>query len=328
MKRLNCEEFVRFGLTMGSVALVAVSMSAAQSTTAKPLVKPAPAVAKTTKPAPIAVAAKPAPVAATATKPTPVAATARPAAVKTSSQTAGTLVTPAASRGAMTPTTAGQTVTSTTTSPAPSNFLTNQGVSNPTQQYAGSPQSAGSRSALSTQGLGTFLWGDATLTVYSCYRTGTRVLCDFDFIKQNNSQVNAPWVWGGVNLVDDGGKLTRIHNAYFMGQDGSQFQTGYVSMNPVRMIMEYDDVAPNFNSVALVYGANRIQGVPIVGVDPSQPAGTIPGRGAASTQAAASGAASPIDGASNAVNNATNTVNTTKQKSKSLWDSLKSATSK
>jgi hypothetical protein len=309
MNRLNCEPLVaRYILGTVLVAVVAVSMATAQ--TAPPATKP---VVKPVAPArPVVVA--------------------RPAAVKT---TAG-VVTPAAARTAM-PTAPAQPATSTS-SPAPSNFLTNPGVSNPAQQYVGgapaqqyggTSQATGSRSAVGTQGLGTFLWSDATLTVYACYRTVTRVLCDFDLSKQNNTQVNAPWVYGGVNMVDDGGKITGIHTAFFMGQDGSQFPTAYVTTTAVRMLMEYDNVGQNYTSVALVFGANRIQGVPIVTVDPSQPAGSVPVRGAASTSApgaAAATAVSPIDGATNAVNNASNTVNTTKQKSKSLWDSLKSAT--
>jgi len=323
MMRWNCEELVsRLALATGSVALVAVSMAAAQTTTTtKPVVKPAPAVVKTTA-KPVGTTAVAKPVATTAPA-------AKPAAMKSATPTASSVVTPASSQTPMP--IAGQTVTSpSTTSTAPSNFLTNPNVSNTAQQYTGGSQTGGARSAVATQGYGTFLWGDATLTVYGCFRTGYRVLCDFDITKQNNAQLNAPWVYGGVNLVDDGGKVTNIHTAFFMGQDGSQFPTAYVSTNPVRMLMEYDNVGANYTSVALVYGPNRIQGVPITPVDPNLPAGAVPGRGAGTTaSASAPGSATgstPIDGASNAVNNATNTINTTKQKSKSLWDSLKSAT--
>ena len=78
MNRLKCEELARYALAAGSIALVAFSMAAAQSTpTTKPVVKPAPVPAKTTKAAPVPVAAKAAPV--------PVAA--KPAAVKTTAQT-------------------------------------------------------------------------------------------------------------------------------------------------------------------------------------------------------------------------------------------------
>jgi hypothetical protein len=320
MNRLNlAERVVRYALATGTIALVAFSMASAQSTptTTKP-VKPSPVPAKAAKPAPAPVAAK-------------------PAAMKTTVQTPASVVTPAASRTALPATTTGQTVSPTTTSVAPSNFLTTQGVSNPTQQYAGASQAGtsqagGSRAPVAVQGLGTFLYGDMTLTVYGCYRSGTRVLCDFDYTKQNSQQLNAPWPFQAVTIVDDGGMVTGIHNAFFMGTDGTQFQTAFVSTTPVRMLMEYDNVNQNYSSVALVYGTNRIQGVPITQADPSQPAGTIPGRGAAATQtsgaatAAPGTAGSPIDGATNAVNNASNTVNTTKQKSKSLWDSLKSAT--
>jgi hypothetical protein len=294
MNRLDLtERLTRYTFAAGSIALVAVSMAAAQSTNntiKKPVVPAKPAVVKATAP------------------------------------TAASAIKSASSQTAM-PVTNTQATSSSSPMSAPTNYMTGQGTSS--QQLVNGSQSGGSRSALTTQGLGTFLWGDGVLTVYGCYRTGTRVLCDFDFTKQNNAQVNAPWVWGGVNMVDDGGKVTAIHTGFFMGQDGSQFPTAYVTTNPVRMIMEYDNVASNFNSVALVFGSNRIQGVPITLADPNQPAGTIPGRGTTATQGTGTTAGTnPIDGATNAVNNATNTVNGTAQKSKSLWDSLKSATSK
>jgi hypothetical protein len=45
-----------------------------------------------------------------------------------------------------------------------------------------------------------------------------------------------------------------------------------------RLLMEYDNVALNFATVALVHGTSRIQGVPVTSADPSQPAGAIPTR--------------------------------------------------
>jgi hypothetical protein len=161
----------------------------------------------------------------------------------------------------------------------PSPHARSAAATSASQPSTGGLQPSDSRPAVALTGLGTFLYGDATLTAYGCFRTGTRVLCDFDLSKRRNAQLHAPWVWHSVELVDDGGKVTRIHNAFFVGQDGSQFPTASVGTDPVRMMMEYDDVSPNFSSVALVSGRNRIQGVPITPVDASQPAGTIPQRG-------------------------------------------------
>jgi hypothetical protein len=105
----------------------------------------------------------------------------------------------------------------------------------------------GSRSPVGGLGVGTFLWpGGWTLTAYGCFRTGTRLFCDFDTTNQNNPQAGSN-IWsggGGVNLVDDGGKITARHNAFFVGQDGSQFPTAYISPQPVRFLIEYDDVDP------------------------------------------------------------------------------------
>jgi len=195
----------------------------------------------------------------------------------------------------------------------------------------------GSRSAVGGLGVGTFLWpGGWTLTAYGCFRTGTRLFCDFDTTNQNNLQA-ASTIWsggGGVNLVDDGGKITTRHNAFFVGQDGSQFPTAYISPQPVRFIIEYDDVNPSYTALSLVLGRERIQGVPITLIDPSQPQGKMPARpvvsngatsganaatpGAAGTQQAGQPAAGALDKADNAVNNA----NSQKKKAQSLLRSL------
>jgi hypothetical protein len=201
----------------------------------------------------------------------------------------------------------------------------------------------GSRSAVGGLGVGTFLWpGGWTLTAYGCFRTGTRLFCDFDTINQNNLQAGSN-IWsggGGVNLVDDGGKITVRHNAFFVGQDGSQFPTAYISPQPVRFIIEYDDVNPSYTAVSLVLGRERIQGVPITLIDPSQPQGKMPARPVVSNVAtsgtnAATGvnAATPaatgtqqagqpgtgvLDKADSTVNNANNQ----KKKAQSIWKSL------
>jgi len=208
------------------------------------------------------------------------------------------------------------------------------GTANPAATSGRAPIMTGGsgdpRAPVAAAGLGTFLYGDWTLNAYGCYRSGTRLLCDFDTSKQTASQGNANYLWQHVNLVDNGGKLIRRHNAFFLGEDGSQFDTGYGSQNPVRMVMEFDDVPPSVTTVSLVANSDKIENIQVV--DASQ-------QGAASAQAPAAGqpvqagapaaagaqAGATMDKAQQGVNNATNTVNDKKAKAKGIWDSIKSA---
>jgi hypothetical protein len=141
---------------------------------------------------------------------------------------------------------------------------------------------ADSRAPVSGQGVGTFLAGPWTLIAYGCFRSGTRLFCDFDTTNQNNTGANSE-IWRPVSLVDDGGKITTRHNAFFVGDDGSQFTTAYLTaQKPARFIIEYDNVDQRYTSISLVCGRDQIQGLPITQMDPSQPAGTIPTRASAS----------------------------------------------
>lgn len=110
--------------------------------------------------------------------------------------------------------------------------------------------------------MGTFHGLDYMMVVYGCYRTGTRVLCDFDLLKANAAQVGVG-PFANVVMVDDGGQITRRHDAYYLGTDGTRMQASYVSTAPVRYIMEFDNVGEQFNSVALVSGSEQIKNVPI-----------------------------------------------------------------
>jgi hypothetical protein len=193
------------------------------------------------------------------------------------------------------------------------------------------------RTPVAGQGVGTFLGAGWTLTAYGCFRTDVRLFCDFDVVYRNNIQANSN-IWYTVNLVDDGGKITGRHNAFFVGDDGSQFNDAYVGQNPVRFIMEYDNVNPRYTSITLVNGSDRMQGVPITPMDPNTPAGTIPARASVGTPAAAT-STSASAGAQNAANTATNTVtnstnqanqvmntvNDQKSKAQGFWNSLKGA---
>jgi hypothetical protein len=182
------------------------------------------------------------------------------------------------------------------------------------------------RRAVATQGVGTFLGGGWTMTAYGCFRTGTRVLCDFDVTPPSNTQINAgafgPW----VNLADDGGKITRPHNAFFQAADGSQIAVGYAATDtPLRLLMEYDDIAERYTTVALVHGGNRIQGVSVTPADPNLPAGAIQARGTTPASPAGTGTTpgNAVDNASNAVGTATQQVQDKKNKAKNFWQQMK-----
>jgi hypothetical protein len=292
-----------------SILLAACCTAVAQTTT--PTKPKTPPPATPVKPAAKAVAA---PVAKTATTPAAKAAAPLTSGAQPVSQSAVQTV---------------QQPASTSSQTTPSNLLSTAGTAQ-TQSNAllgnSSAPAGDSRTPVVGQGLGNFLWGPWSLTAYGCFRTGTRIFCDFDAGSTNNVQAGAN-LWSGVNLVDDGGKVTSRHNAFFLANDGTQMNNAYFSPgSPVRMIMEYDDVAQNYTSVSLVVGADRIRGVPVTPADPSQPAGTIPGRGTASAsgQAPASGqtpAASPVDKANQALNTAT----TQQKKAQGFLDQLKSA---
>lgn len=354
MKRLNLKQSVHsFALMVGAIALAACCQAGAQTPPpppAKKIVIPPPAV-KVVKPAPVkaatpapAKAATPAPTAAKAVVPaaavkTTATATAKPATTigtqkavaPTTTTTTG--VTPAASRTAVVPATTAVSSTATSTAlpstSTPSTALS--GLSSASNGYS-APAGADPRTPVVGQGVGNFLWpGGWTLTAYGCFRTGTRLFCDFDTTNQNNTAANAGPLWsggGGVNVVDDGGKITGRHNSFFVGDDGSQFTTAYIGPQPVRFIIEYDDVDQRYTSISLVLGANRIAGVPITTMDPSQPAGTMPTRtsvgspapGAPGTPATAQ-SGNGLDKATQAISN----VNDQKKKAQSLWQSVQGA---
>lgn len=257
----------------GAIALAACFTAGAQTTettTPTPTGKAVPAHAAKTPPARPARKVAPARGAArTATATAPVGTTSQ------KTQLAAPMVAPASSQTMLNPSAPGSTA-------APSNAMT-------TLPSTGSPSSrapAGdSRAPVEGQGVGTFVAGRSTLTAYGCFRNATRVFCDFDAANQSSVQWHSN-IWGGVRLVDDGGKITARHNAFFMGDDGSQLSTAFVTPDkPVRFIMEYDNVDQRYTSVSLVNGREQIQAVPITANNASQPGGTMPGRGTASAAA-------------------------------------------
>lgn len=341
MTRLNATQRLNlFAGVLGAITLTACLTAGAQ--TAPPPVKkttpvkkvvPPPPVAKAATAAPVAKTATPAPVAKTAT-PAPVAKTATPAPVaKTATTTTGVspttqpasaVVIPASSQTVLTPSSmmSSAPVSNMMSSAPVSGIMSAAPVSSvlgstpvsgmiPSTAQSGLTQASGASNNLSSagdprapvagQGVGTFVERGWTLTAYGCFRTGTRLFCDFDVAYQTNLQANAN-IWRPVNLVDDGGKITDRHNAFFVGDDGSQFPTAYItSQKPVRFIVEYDDVGQRYTSISLVYGKDQIQGVPITQMDPSQPAGTIPARASTPGAQPATGAKGMLNSVENAV---------------------------
>src|SRR5271165_40954 len=264
-------------LLAGSIAIAIPALASAQTATlpASPTAVPA---TPESKPTPVArgkrVPAKPARNAVRAGKRAPAGKAGAPTqAVTTNGQPTNRVVNPASSQTPIAPASAAGAAAAVQGA-APGAAPGRSPVAAPRSYATGGD----SRAPVAGQGLGTFLFGDWTLIAYGCFRTGTRAFCDFDATKQRAVQARANTMWIGVRLVDDGGKVTARHNAFFVGEDGSQFPTAYVSTNPVRMIMEFDNVSPNFNSVSLVQRSSRIQNVPITPADGNQPAGSIPAR--------------------------------------------------
>jgi hypothetical protein len=118
-----------------------------------------------------------------------------------------------------------------------------------------------SRGILPNQGQGDFRQEDYTLTAYSCYRSGSRLLCDFDVSKAAAAEATTN-AFSNVAIVDDGGKITHRSDAYFMGSDGARLPSAYLSGTPVRYIMEFNDPTQSA-SVSLICGDERIQNVPV-----------------------------------------------------------------
>jgi hypothetical protein len=141
---------------------------------------------------------------------------------------------------------------------ATSNSVAQPAPSNPGTAGRGSP-----RTALTTQGgVGTFHGADYTLTAYGCYRSGEDLLCDFDITKLRAAQVGLQ-PFGDLAVVDNGGKINRRSDAYYMAADGSRMENAYVSTNAVRYVMQFNGIAQQTKSVSLVRGAVHLDNVPI-----------------------------------------------------------------
>ena len=197
---------------------------------------PPPAQTKPANNAAPANTARPAAVSPAASAPPVAALPARP--MTSTSTAAGTL-------GGLPSRIAGSSATSNATTPATAN--------------TGRPSS---RTALTGQGLGTFHGADYTLTAYGCYRSASDVLCDFDITKLHAGQVGLQ-PFSNVVAVDNGGKINRRSDAYYMAADGSRMENAYVSPNAVRYVMQFNGVGQQTNSLSLVLGGTRLDSVPI-----------------------------------------------------------------
>lgn len=273
MTRLNLRHMISLTALAGTIAFAACLTAGAQTTIVPPEKKPAPAAKTATlKPATKATAVK--------------------SSASQTAQPAASIVTPASS----------QTVinqSAPVSGATPANPLSGMTSTSPTGASAGNmstsvtqPTAGDTRAPIAVQGVGSFVGAGWTLIAYGCFRSGTRLFCDFDTSYQKNVAARNN-IWNNVNLVDDGGKITSRHNAFFVGEDGSQFPTAYVSSTPVRFIIEYDDVNPRYTSVSLVRGAQRIQSVPVTPEDASKP-GSIPARGSKTAQAPGQTAATGV----------------------------------
>jgi hypothetical protein len=117
---------------------------------------------------------------------------------------------------------------------------------------------------LAGQGAGTIAFGGWRLTNFGCYRGGARLLCDFDLAAVNGTSGQTDvGPFGGLALVDNGGKMSRRHDAYFLATDGSRMARAFYSATPVRYVMEFDDPGPQTGAVSLAHGNAVIKSVPV-----------------------------------------------------------------
>ena len=107
------------------------------------------------------------------------------------------------------------------------------------------------------------------MTAYSCFRSGSQVLCDFDVTNQGNVRANAKQIYGDTHMVNGSGRVLQRTDAYFVDTDGSQFVDSQITPgNKVRMIMVFNNVPASTTSVSLAQGSNTIQSVAIANQEP------------------------------------------------------------
>jgi hypothetical protein len=107
------------------------------------------------------------------------------------------------------------------------------------------------------------------MTAYSCFRSGSQVLCDFDVTNQGNVRANAKQIYNDTHMVNGSGRVMQRTDAYFVDTDGSQFVDSQITPgNKVRMIMVFNNIPATTTTVSLAHGSDTIQSVAIADREP------------------------------------------------------------
>lgn len=142
------------------------------------------------------------------------------------------------------------------------------------------PSAGNGRPAPNVQGMGSFMGGGWKLNIYACYRGGNRLLCDFDLLAVNGTSGQtdtAPFYT--LAVVNDGGKVTQRHDAYFVATDGSRLNRGFFSSTPLRYVMEFDSFGQAPASVTMSNGGQIVKNVPVIPFKGSIDQGSMLGGG-------------------------------------------------
>jgi len=103
-----------------------------------------------------------------------------------------------------------------------------------------------------------------SMTLYSCFRNGGQVLCDFDLTNQNNARANAHTVFGDMRILNSSGRIFPRQDAFFVDADGTQFDISQITPgNKVRLIMVFDNVPETYTTVSLAHAQMVVQNVAI-----------------------------------------------------------------
>jgi hypothetical protein len=118
-----------------------------------------------------------------------------------------------------------------------------------------------------------------SMTLYTCFRNGGQVLCDFDLTNQNNAQADAHTVFGDVRILNSSGRIFPHQDAFFVDADGTQFDTSQITPgNKVRLIMVFENVPETYTTVSLAHAQMVVQAVTISAQDSGAAAQTASAR--------------------------------------------------
>jgi hypothetical protein len=131
------------------------------------------------------------------------------------------------------------------------------------------------------EGIGNFPGGGGyNMTLYSCFRSGSQVLCDFDVWNQHNVLASARNIYGDLRLVNSSGRMFPHNDAFFVDTDGSQFDASQIMPgNKVRLIMVFNNVPASLTNVSLAQGPTIVQGVGITAQEAGTQAAAAGGNG-------------------------------------------------